>query len=204
MSLNWTVTYTIKDSRGKLGRFSFYLNRDMPAARHTYLAEPPEPFPDDEVEYFAEIMAVMLHAMIEGQIVKVTLSRDVDLSHLTGMRTIPKPESNVQEGLRLTYSVWAGVLPDLVRVEPYSHVIPTIRQDAFQNGVFMDDTDITDEIPPGVVVLPDPLFMYHWAYQFSQPEDAEIGYDWSGGRTRDYRGDRIGALISAEKVFTAR
>lgn len=173
----WRVTYTIRDDKGANARMSYRLGVDS-----SWVFSEPTSSP----EAFAIHIAELLDPHINGQIVNVNLSLDIGPDVFTpgALKAFPNPESDVEAGLRIPWTV-NGNHPNVYMT------IPTFSEAYLTHENFMD-WDVWNAAIPDLANNPLDVMR--------APE--ESAGNWTFGLV-DSRGNAVNGLDYAQvrKVF---
>lgn len=113
------IIYTVKDAKGKTA---------------TTEVKIPTTFNIANIIEFAGALAVIINALIKGQIVAISIVATINMSDLVGLRTSPLADSDVEEKASFGFSSDAGFDSGLM--------LPTFNEDFFVAGT--RDVDLAD------------------------------------------------------------
>jgi hypothetical protein len=171
----YTIVFTIQDEKGKTATMSVY------APQFTYdvgeiglLTEPAS-----DVREYAKELAIVLDAVIEGQIVGISVNTPVDLP-VGLIKAAPTNTSDVEEGVAVMYRT-AG--KDFMRQR-----IPTAKE------------TFTHQ-PKGLGVNMSDVAVSAFVQTMVAPE--ELPANWSVSAC-DHRGDNLVSVFTAKDQFKRR
>lgn len=113
------IIYTVKDAKGKTA---------------TTEIKVPTTFNMANIVQFAGALALLINALIKGQIVAISIVATVNMSGLVGLRTAPEADSDVEEKASFGFQTDAGFDTGLM--------LPTFNEAYFISG--SRDVDLTD------------------------------------------------------------
>lgn len=162
MAIATTITMTVRDAKTALSTVSFY----VPVATE-----------EADVDEYAQSAATYVDALIGGQIIKVQVTRQVDISGL-GLQAQPNANTDVEEGAKF---IFGTALPGVTR----EIRLPTINEVIFTPGSQVVDLTNADVIS----------FVDHMVDPYTATSTNTV----SGS---DYREDDLTQLLSAREDFT--
>lgn len=162
-----TATITIRDAKNKRGFFECYISHpDLPADNR-----------EDPYEY-AQELAVVINNLIGGVVEDISLTLPVALpTPVIPLRTVPLPESDVQEGATFIFGTVKSDVSKKAR-------IPTFREEFILPGTIQVD-------------LADPVVAYFVEFM-TVPEEQTA--DWVAGAC-EQRGLDLKTLREAYESF---
>lgn len=134
------IIYTVKDAKGKTA---------------TTEVKIPVTFDIANIIEFAGALAIIINALIKGQIVAISLVATINMSGLSGLRTSPLADSDVEEKASFGFVSDAGFDTGLM--------LPTFNEDFFVTGsrdVDLADAaviDFTEAMLLGISTSPGPV-----------------------------------------------
>lgn len=125
-----TFVISIRDAKRRRGKVVFHINLESGTWGQYNSAL------EDAIEYLQEV-ARRINQVIKGCIVRLTLN--IDLALPAGIRAVPEPDSDVEEGGKFTF--------DPPGVAYFQNVIPTFNHELFPPGIsilhhFYGDDDL--------------------------------------------------------------
>lgn len=154
------IIYTVKDAKGKTA---------------TTEVKIPTTFNIANIIEFAGALAIIINALIKGQIVAISIVATINMSGLSGLRTSPLADSDVEEKASFGFQTDAGFDTGLM--------LPTFNESYFITGsrdVDLTDPDVIDfteamllgisTSPGAIVVTPsdahgDDLDLFDYGYE---------------------------------------
>lgn len=134
------IVYTVKDAKGKTATTEIKI---------------PTTFNMANIVQFAGALAILINALIKGQIIAISIIATINMSGLSGLRTAPLADSDVEEKASFGFSTDAGFDTGLM--------LPTFNEDFLVSGsrdVDLADAaviDFTEAMMLGISTSPGPV-----------------------------------------------